>query len=364
MSRTLSRQPDERINWVTSLPFLLAHAVLLLVLVTGVTGEALRIAVVLYAVRMFGVTAGYHRYFSHRSYRTNRVFQFLLALLGTTAAQKGPLWWAAHHRAHHRFSDTEEDIHSPQKGFWWSHAGWILCDRYAATDLSMVSDLARFPELRLIERYNFIGPWALGVATYLAGGWSGLVVGFFGSTVVLWHATFTVNSLNHTFGTRRYATSDTSRNNLLLALLTFGEGWHNNHHHYQVSARQGFFWWEIDLSWYGLRVLQALHLVGGLRTPSPTTRAAGRLSEGEFDLGMFRAGWRRAGVAVARSRSAMGPATRSAGDRVSAGRAAIDAALQSKRERLDELVQGAQQAAEDLARATKRARRGFGPVPD
>ena len=221
--------------------------------------------------------------------------QLALAFLGTTAAQKGPLWWAAHHRAHHRYSDTERDIHSPQKGFWWSHVGWILCDRYGGTDLDAIPDLANDRALRFIDRFNWVGPWTLGVFSFLVAGWSGLIIGFFGSTIVLWHAMFTVNSLNHTFGTRRFATADTSRNNVLLALLTFGEGWHNNHHHYQASARQGFYWWEFDISWLGLRAMKAARLVSGLRQPTAVALRSNRVRDGMFDLGMFRAAWRRAG---------------------------------------------------------------------
>jgi stearoyl-CoA desaturase (Delta-9 desaturase) len=273
----------------------------LLAVVTGVTTRALVIAGLAYAVRMFAITAGYHRYFAHRSYKVSRPVRFVLAFVGTTAVQKGPLWWAAHHRAHHRYADLEGDIHSPQKGFWWSHVGWILCDRYGRTDLAAVPDLAGARELRLLDRFNAVGPWSLAVLCLALGGWSGLVVGFFASTVVLWHATFTVNSLNHTIGSRRYATSDTSRNNVVLALFTFGEGWHNNHHHYQASARQGFYWWEVDVTWYGLRALRAAGLVRDLRQPTAEALLANRVDDGAFDLGMFRAAWRRAGSAVNRT---------------------------------------------------------------
>ena len=174
--------------------------------------EAVVLAVVSYAVRMFFITAGYHRYFAHRSYRTSRVVQFLLAFGGTTALQKGPLWWASHHRAHHRHADTERDVHSPLKGFWHSHIGWILADRHSGTDVDRVRDLARFPELRFLDRNDWIGPWMLGAVSLLLAGWSGLVVGFFLSTVVLWHATFLVNSLAHVVGRRRYETADSSGN--------------------------------------------------------------------------------------------------------------------------------------------------------
>jgi stearoyl-CoA desaturase (delta-9 desaturase) len=306
---------------------------------------------------MFAITAGYHRYFAHRSFRTNRPVQFALALLGTTAVQKGPLWWAAHHRAHHRYSDTDRDVHSPQKGFWWSHVGWILCDRYKDADLGLVRDLVAFPELRFLERVNGVVPWVLAGVTLWIGGWSGLVFGFFGSTVVLWHVTFTINSLSHTFGTRRYATTDTSRNNPLLAMLTFGEGWHNNHHHYSASARQGFYWWEVDVSWYVLRGLAALHLVRGLRQPTAAALERNRLHDGAFDLGMFRAAWRRAGAAVANSRATLGAPVSAAANLVGGGQASLEAAFHAKRLALEEAVKASLHAAEDLTRATKVAGR-------
>ena len=267
MLRTYARGADERVNWVGSAPFLACHLVPLAVIFTGVTAGDLVLAGSLYVVRLFFITAGYHRYFAHRSYRTSRVLQFVLALGGTTAAQKGPLWWAGHHREHHRWADTERDTHSPRRGFWWSHIGWILCDKYAATNQDAIRDFARYPELRWLDRHDWIGPWALGTACFLAGGASALVVGFFLSTILLWHGTFAVNSLAHLIGRRRYDTPDLSRNSWFVALFTGGEGWHNNHHHYQSSARQGFFWWEYDVTWYVLRALAAVRLVEGLRAP-------------------------------------------------------------------------------------------------
>ena len=176
-----------------------------------------------------------------------------MAFGGTMAAQKGPLWWAAHHRNHHQFADTERDTHSPQRGFWWSHVGWILCDKFGASRHDKIRDFAKYPELRFLDKHDWIGPWTLGVVCYLIGGWSGLLIGFFASTVLLWHATFTVNSLAHVFGRRVYDTPDTSRNTLLVAIATGGEGWHNNHHRYPFSARQGFHWWQIDTTYYVLR---------------------------------------------------------------------------------------------------------------
>jgi stearoyl-CoA desaturase (Delta-9 desaturase) len=233
----------------------------------GVTVKLVALAVATYLVRMFAITAVYHRYFSHRSYKTGRVFQFLLALLGTTSAQKGPLWWAAAHRVHHKHSDTERDVHSPaRRGFWYSHVGWWFGPDHKETRLEMVPDLAAYPELRWLDRYHIVGSIAL-IAATLAFGFDAFLWGYVVSTCVLMHATFTINSLAHVWGSRRYATKDTSRNNALLALITLGEGWHNNHHHYMSSANQGFFWWEIDISYYVLVLLEKVGLVWDLRRP-------------------------------------------------------------------------------------------------
>ncbi len=298
MSNAIERAADERVNWKTSIPFLAVHFIPLLAIFTGVTTKALIVGAVLYFGRMFFITAGYHRYFSHRSYKTSRVFQFILAFGGSMAAQKGALWWASHHRLHHRFSDTERDIHSPQKGFWWSHVGWILCDKYNATDYDLIKDFSRYPELVWLNKHDWVGPWTAGIAAYLVAGWSGLVVGFFGSTILLWHGTFTVNSLNHVFGRRRYATTDTSRNSAILALWTMGEGWHNNHHYYAASVRQGFFWWEFDLSFYILKLLSFVHVVRDLKVPPARVRGAALVRDGQLDIGMFRAHWAKATAAV------------------------------------------------------------------
>ena len=254
---------DEELRWRENLPFWMVHVVAVAGAIwVGFSMSALAWLVGSYAVRMFLVTGAYHRYFSHRAYKTSRWFQFVLALAGASAVQKGPLWWAAHHRWHHKHSDDELDVHSPvRRGFWWSHMLWILAHKYRETEVDRVKDLAAFPELRWIDRHDLLLAAAYGFFFYFTGGMTGLVWGYFVSTVVLWHCTFFINSLCHVWGNRRYQTTDTSRNNFFLALLTLGEGWHNNHHHYQRSARQGFYWWEIDLSYYVLRVLQALHLV-------------------------------------------------------------------------------------------------------
>ena len=249
-------------------PFWLVHLACLAALFTGVTWSAAGVCVALFWLRMFGVTAGYHRYFSHRTYRTSRPFQFVLAVLGTLAVQKGVLWWAANHRMHHKNSDQPDDLHSPvQRGFWWAHVGWILAPDYEDTDYARIPDMAKFPELRWLNEHYLVPPVALAAVLFLIGGSVWLVWGFFISTTLLWHATFTINSLAHVWGTRRYETTDTSRNNVWLALLTMGEGWHNNHHRYMNSTRQGFFWWEVDASYYVLVALSWVGLVWDLHQP-------------------------------------------------------------------------------------------------
>ena len=222
----------------------------------------------LFVVRMFGVTGGYHRYFSHRTYKTSRWFQFVLAFLAQTSSQKGALWWAAHHRGHHKHSDTEEDTHSPvQDGFFYSHVGWMWDPGTEVTHYDRIKDFAKYPELVWLNKNWLVPPFVLGTATYLALGWSGLFVGFFLSTVLLWHSTFFINSLAHVFGTRPYRSGDDSRNNFLLAILTLGEGWHNNHHYYQASTRQGFHWWQIDITYYVLKTLSFVGIVWDIREP-------------------------------------------------------------------------------------------------
>ena len=275
----IERGPDEHVNMRTSLAFFAVHLTPFLAFITGVTRTAVILGIVTYFGRMFCLTGGYHRYFAHRSYRLNRVAQFAIAFGGASASQKGPLWWAAHHRNHHRFSDTELDVHSPRRGFWWSHVGWILCDKYNDADRNLIRDFAKYPELRFLDDHDWIAPWTLAVICFLIGGWSGLIIGFFTSTVVLWHATFTVNSITHVFGGRRYATDDTSRNNLLIALITGGEGWHNNHHRYQFATRQSHRWWQIDTTFYGLWVLHKLGIVRDMRRVPRDVIAEGRVAK-------------------------------------------------------------------------------------
>lgn len=259
---------------VASVTFALIHLGALGVLVLPFRADLVWLALGLYGIRMFGVTAGYHRYFGHRSFRLGRFPQFLLALLAQTSGQKGSLWWAALHRHHHRFADKPEDIHSPiLESFWWSHVGWILSSRYDTYDPKDIKDLAKFPELRWLDRNHFLPALALAVLVAGWGLWSGAgaasaLAWWALSTVCLYHATFCINSLAHVWGTRRFDTPDRSRNNLLLALLTFGEGWHNNHHAFPGACRQGLRWWELDLTYGALRVLALFGIVQDLR-PHP-----------------------------------------------------------------------------------------------
>ncbi|HKG01215.1 MAG TPA: acyl-CoA desaturase [Xanthobacteraceae bacterium] len=256
------------IMYPSAIPFVLVHLACLAAIWTGITWTAFAICIVLYWLRIFAIGAGYHRYFSHRAYATGRSFQFILAVLSQSSMQKSILWWAAKHRHHHLHSDTEEDVHSPRhKGFFYSHVGWIFARRHDATDLVKVADFTCFPELMWLHKYELVPPIVLAVICLALGGWSGLVVGFFWSTVLVYHGTFCINSLAHVRGRKRYVTGDDSRNNWLLAFFTMGEGWHNNHHAYQSSARQGFRWWEIDCTFYLLRMLAWFRVIWDLKTP-------------------------------------------------------------------------------------------------
>ncbi|MGH9338616.1 MAG: acyl-CoA desaturase [Acidobacteriota bacterium] len=284
---------EQRVDWIRSIPFFAMHMMCLAIIWVGWSWIAVAVAAALYAFRMFFVTAFYHRYFSHRTFKTSRGGQFLFGILGSTCAQKGPLWWAAHHRDHHRHSDQQGDVHSPHEhGLWWSHMGWITAKSNFPTKLKNVPDLARFPELRFLDRYDIVVPAAMCSGLFTTGalleafapglGTSGmqmLVWGFFVSTTVLFHAVCTINSLAHKLGKKRFHTKDESRNSLALALLTFGEGWHNNHHHFPASTRQGFYWWEVDLTYYFLKMLSWTGLIWDLRPVPDSVKVKNRIAQ-------------------------------------------------------------------------------------
>jgi len=283
---TIADQPNAtplkampRVEWVRCIPFVLMHLVCLTVFLVGWSPVALMVTLAAFFVRVFALTGFYHRYFSHRAFKTSRWFQFVGAAVGAASVQRGPLWWAAHHRVHHRFSDEPQDPHSPVTyGFFWSHMAWFMTEEHVGTREDLVKDWTKFPELRFLDRYELVVPvlfalsmfglgvglerWAPGMGTT---GWQMLVWGFFVSTVMLYHSTFAINSVAHRWGSRPYDTDDESRNNLLLALLTFGEGWHNNHHYFPVSARQGFRWYQIDITYYILVALASVGLVWDLK---------------------------------------------------------------------------------------------------
>lgn len=271
--------PEKEIDWLRALPFILLNLSCLLVFWVGWSYVAVLTAFIFYLVRIFSVTGFYHRYFSHKTYQTNRFWQFVFAVLGNSAVQRGPLWWASHHRQHHLSSDEPADAHSPvQHGFWWSHIGWILSKKHYYYNPERVRDLSRYPELVFLDRYDGLVPTLTFIFFLLTGYFLNkfvpslhtsaaqmLVWGFSISTIALFHTTVSINSLSHVFGNKRFVTKDNSRNNWFLALLTFGEGWHNNHHHYPASARQGFMWWEIDITYYGLKLLEKCGIIWDLR---------------------------------------------------------------------------------------------------
>lgn len=259
---------SDDIVYPAMIPFILVHLACFAAIWTGVYWQDVLLAVGLYIARMFGITGGYHRYFSHRSYKTGRVMQFLLAFLAQSSAQRGALWWAAKHRHHHKYSDTPMDVHSPkQKGFFFSHLGWIFTPKHDKADYRTIGDLTKFPELVWLDKHYYVPPIVMGTVVWFLAGWSGLVVGFLWSTVALYHATFCINSLAHVMGRRRYLTGDDSRNNWALAIATLGEGWHNNHHAYQSSVRQGFRWWEVDVSYYIIKAMSWVGLVWDIHEP-------------------------------------------------------------------------------------------------
>ncbi|MGH8583589.1 MAG: acyl-CoA desaturase [Gammaproteobacteria bacterium] len=269
MSEIAVDEQAERVIWQDTILFIVLHLLTLYAFLFQFEWRWLALAVASYYLRMFALSAGFHRYFSHHSYQTSRVFRFLLAFLGECSLQKGVLWWASHHRHHHRHSDQPEDVHSPlHKGFFWSHMGWILCRKYKDVNAEFIQDFMTSPELVWFNDNTWLPANLYILTLYLLFGPLGVLWGFVVGTVLLWHGTFTINSLVHVWGTRPYATGDNSRNNLIGAILTLGDGWHNNHHHYPVSVRHGFRWWQIDPTYYLLCGLERLGLVWDLKRPA------------------------------------------------------------------------------------------------
>jgi stearoyl-CoA desaturase (delta-9 desaturase) len=273
----------DTIDWFRVIPFILIHFGALAALWTHFEWYLVWVALILFVIRMFAITGFYHRYFAHKTFKTSRLMQFIFAFIGSTAAQRGPIWWASHHRRHHLNSDRHNDHHSPHTHhFLWSHMGWFLAKKNFLTDRKVVRDLIKFKELVLIDRFDWLPPvllllslFVIGEYLLLTSGISGLnmvIWGFCVSTILVYHCTFAVNSIAHLWGTQRYNTKEESKNNFFVALLTFGEGWHNNHHHYPGSIRQGFYWWEVDLTYYALRFLSFLGIVYNLRTVSKAIR--------------------------------------------------------------------------------------------
>ena len=274
-SNAVEDSDEDIIDWSRIIPFILLHLGIFAVFWVGWSPIAIGFAIFFYALRMFGITAFYHRYFSHKTFKTSRPAQFIFAVIGAAATQRGPLWWASNHRHHHVHSDKPSDIHSPkQSGFLWSHMGWFLSKKNFKTNFERIQDFAKFPELTWLDRFDVIVPAVFALMTFLLGyflnlffpslgtnGWQMLVWAYIISTILVFHGTFVINSLAHVMGKRRFKTRDDSKNSFILALITFGEGWHNNHHKFPGSARQGLHWWEIDFSYYGLLALEKLGII-------------------------------------------------------------------------------------------------------
>ena len=334
---------DRSIRLSAIVGFALVHVLALGVFAVGFSWTGVLLCVGSYYLRMFAITAGFHRYFAHRTYRLSRLPQFLLAFLGQTAAQKGVLWWAAHHRHHHKYSDLPQDLHSPvQDGFYWSHIGWILSGQFEETRLDLIPDFAKFPELRWLDRNQYAPVLLYAFASWAVFGWTGLFWGFFLSTVFLWHGTFSINSVMHVFGRRVFPTRDQSRNSMIFAFVTMGEGWHNNHHYYPSSAAQGFVWWQVDATYYLLWLLERVRLVKGLRrAPSAVVTKvldAARAAQSRLD-----AAWNAAGGNVAERIDRLSKRWDEIGERAKANTAEALADLEAARASAAQRVEALQE---------------------
>ena len=281
----------KEIDWARVIPYIIIHLSIISIFFVDFSLTAFWVFIGMYAIRMFAITGFYHRYFSHKAFKTSRLTQFIFAIIGASAVQRGPIWWAAHHREHHMHSDTIHDKHSPKAhSFFWSHTGWFLTKANFITHTRLVKELSRFPELRLIDRFDIVIPILTCLGLFYIGEYlntahpaletNGLQLlswGFVLSTILLYHSTFLVNSVAHLWGKKRYDTKDSSRNNFIVAILTFGEGWHNNHHHYPGSASQGFYRWEIDITYYLLKLLNTFGIIWGMRTISSNIRESNKI---------------------------------------------------------------------------------------
>jgi len=239
--------------------------------------KALTLALVLWWVAgSLGIGIGYHRLLTHRSYRTPKWVEYVLTICGTLALEGGPMFWVAVHRLHHQNTDQESDPHSPRDGGLWAHMGWIMTGQAmhsgSAELLPYVPDLRKDKFQVWISRWHWIPITTLGLILLFVGGWQFVMWGIFLRTVIGLHTTWLVNSATHMWGSQRFPTGDASRNNFWVAMLTFGEGWHNNHHAHPQSARHGLAWYELDLSWYGISALRALGLARDIKLPRAEQR--------------------------------------------------------------------------------------------
>ncbi|MBR8833663.1 MAG: acyl-CoA desaturase [Stigonema ocellatum SAG 48.90 = DSM 106950] len=265
---TIATSTKRQINWVNTLFFAALHiGALFAFLPSNFSWKAVGVALLLYWVTGgLGITLGFHRLVTHRSFQAPKLLEYFLVFCGTLACQGGPIEWVGTHRIHHLHSDQSLDPHDSNQGFWWSHMGWLI---YQGQDESeaprLTKDIADDPVYQFFQKYFIFIQIALGLLLLLLGGWSFVVWGIFVRMVFVWHCTWLVNSATHKFGYRSYESEDRSTNCWWVALLVFGEGWHNNHHAYQYSARHGLKWWEIDLTWMTIQLLQVLGLATNVK---------------------------------------------------------------------------------------------------
>lgn len=265
---TIATSHNPRLDWVTIIYMALIHfGALFALLPSNFSWTAVGLVIFLHWVTGgLGITLGWHRLVTHRSFQTPKWLEYFLVFCGTLACQGAVIDWVGLHRIHHLHSDTQPDPHDSNRGFWWSHMGWMFHQVPADKDVPrFTKDIADDPVYQFLSKYFVPIQVVLGLLLYAIGGWSWLVWGIFARLVIVFHCTWFVNSATHKFGYRTYESSDRSKNCWWVALLTYGEGWHNNHHAYQYSARHGMKWWELDLTWMTIQVLQVLGLAQKVR---------------------------------------------------------------------------------------------------